>query len=192
MTPERNSTVTLHPDFAGTWDIDPAHSRIGFQSRHAMVAKVRGAFNSVTGSVRFDGDAPSDAAIEVRVDMASVDTRNAERDNHLRGADFFDVETYPEMVFVSTAVDEVEENSFIVTGDLTIRDVTRHMSIPLELLGLETDPFGQQRAGFEGSRRIDRKEFGVSWNTPLDSGGVLVSDKVTLEFELSLVKRREG
>lgn len=182
--------MTITPDFTGTWDIDPAHSRIGFQSRHAMVAKVRGAFNSVSGSLRLDGESLAEAAVEVRVDMASVDTRNSDRDNHLRSGDFFDVETFPEMVFVSTAVDEVEENSFIVTGDLTIRDVTRQISIPLELLGLETDPFGNQRAGFEGSRRIDRKEFGVSWNTPLDSGGVLVGDKVTLEFELSLVKRR--
>jgi polyisoprenoid-binding protein YceI len=116
------------------------------------------------------------------------------RDEHLRSADFFDVETYPEIRFVSSAIDEVDEGSYIVTGELTIRDMTKTVSVPLELIGVETDPFGNLRAGLEGSRRIDRKDWGVTWNTKLDSGGVLVSDKITLEFELSLIKnaRRGG
>jgi hypothetical protein len=118
----------------------------------------------------------------------SVDTRSQDRDTHLRSADFFDVETYPQMRFVSSAIDEVDEGSYIVTGELTMRDMTKTVSVPLELIGIDTDPFGNLRAGLEGSRRIDRKDWSVTWNTKLDSGGVLVSDKITLEFELSLIK----
>src|SRR5699024_3617740 len=125
---------------------------------------------------------------EVIIQTAGVDTRSEGRDEHLRSADFFDVETYPEIRFVSSAIDEVDEGSYIVTGELTIRDMSKTVSIPLELIGVESDPFGNLRAGLEGSRRIDRKDWGVTWNTKLDSGGVLVSDKITLEFELSLIK----
>ncbi|MGO2985527.1 MAG: YceI family protein, partial [Brevibacterium aurantiacum] len=114
--------------------------------------------------------------------------RTPDRDAHLRSADFFDVENYPTITFKSTGVDEVEEGSYIVNGDLTIRDITRPVSVPLELLGIDHDQTGALRAGFEGKRRIDRKDWGVTWNTTLDSGGLLVSDKITLEFELSLIK----
>ncbi len=127
--------------------------------------------------------------MNVVIQAASIDTRQEDRDNHLRSADFFDVEQYPEITFRSNSIDEISDNNFIVAGELTIRDVTRPVSVPLELLGLETDPSGALRAGLEGTRRIDRKDWGVSWNTPLDSGGVLVSDKITLEFELSLIKQ---
>ena len=158
-----------------------------------MVSRVRGAFNDVSGSADIADDL-ADSNAEVIIQTASVDTRSEDRDKHLRSADFFDVETYPEIRFVSSAIDEVDEGSYIVTGDLTIRDMTKTVSIPLELIGVETDPFGNLRAGLEGSRRIDRKDWGVTWNTKLDSGGVLVSDKITLEFELSLIKnvRRGG
>lgn len=152
-----------------------------------MVSRVRGAFNNVTGSADIAEDL-SDSTATVVIETASVDTRSADRDTHLRSADFFDVDAYPEIRFVSSAIDEVDEGSYIVTGDLTIRDMTKTVSIPLELIGVESDPFGNLRAGLEGSRRIDRKDWGVTWNTKLDSGGVLVSDKITLEFELSLIK----
>lgn len=152
-----------------------------------MVSRVRGAFNDVSGSADIADDL-ADSKAEVIIQTASVDTRSEGRDEHLRSADFFDVETYPEIRFVSSAIDEVDEGSYIVTGDLTIRDMTKTVSIPLELIGVESDPFGNLRAGLEGTRRIDRKDWGVTWNTKLDSGGVLVSDKITLEFELSLIK----
>ncbi|WP_420913008.1 YceI family protein [Brevibacterium aurantiacum] len=148
---------------------------------------MRGAFNDVSGSADIADDL-ADSKAEVIIQTASVDTRSEGRDEHLRSADFFDVETYPEIRFVSSAIDEVDEGSYIVTGELTIRDMTKTVSIPLELIGVESDPFGNLRAGLEGSRRIDRKDWGVTWNTKLDSGGVLVSDKITLEFELSLIK----
>ncbi|TGD08935.1 YceI family protein [Brevibacterium sp. S111] len=180
--------MTETPGLTGHWDIDPAHSRLGFSTRHAMVSRVRGAFNDVTGSADIAEDL-SDSTATVVIKTASVDTRSTDRDNHLRSADFFDVETYPEIRFVSSAIDEVDEGSYIVTGDLTIRDMTKTVSIPLELIGIESDPFGNLRAGLEGTRRIDRKDWGVTWNTKLDSGGVLVSDKLTLEFELSLIKK---
>ncbi|WP_404801989.1 YceI family protein [Brevibacterium aurantiacum] len=148
---------------------------------------MRGAFNDVSGSADIADDL-ADSKAEVIIQTASVDTRSEGRDEHLRSADFFDVETYPEIRFVSSAIDEVDEGSYIVTGELTIRDMTKTVSVPLELIGVETGPYGELRAGLEGSRRIDRKDWGVTWNTKLDSGGVLVSDKITLEFELSLIK----
>jgi len=180
--------MSAQKELTGTWSIDPTHSRVGFSSRHAMVTKVRGAFNDVSGTAQLDAEDMSRSQVRVVLQVASVDTRSPQRDAHLRSADFFDAQQHPTIEFDSTAVDEVDENQFIVTGELTIRGVTRTISVPLELLGVDTDPFGQLRAGLEGSRRIDRKDWGVSWNTPLDSGGVLVSDKITLEFELSLVK----
>lgn len=152
-----------------------------------MVSRVRGAFNDVSGFADIAEDL-ADSNAEVIIQTASVDTRTESRDEHLRSADFFDVDAYPEIRFVSSAIDEVDEGSYIVTGDLTIRAMTKTVSIPLELIGVESDPFGNLRAGLEGSRRIDRKDWGVTWNTKLDSGGVLVSDKLTLEFELSLIK----
>jgi polyisoprenoid-binding protein YceI len=179
--------MTENPGIIGHWDIDPSHSRLGFSTRHAMVSRVRGAFNDVSGSADIAEDL-ADSKAEVIIQTASVDTRSEGRDEHLRSADFFDVETYPEIRFVSSAIDEVDEGSYIVTGELTIRDMTKTVSVPLELIGVETDPYGELRAGLEGSRRIDRKDWGVTWNTKLDSGGVLVSDKITLEFELSLIK----
>lgn len=180
--------MTKTPGITGHWDIDPSHSRLGFSTRHAMVSRVRGAFNDVSGFADIAEDL-ADSTAEVIIQTASVDTRTQGRDEHLRSADFFDVETYPEIRFVSSAIDEVDEGSYIVTGELTIRDMTKTVSVPLELIGVETDPYGELRAGLEGSRRIDRKDWGVTWNTKLDSGGVLVSDKITLEFELSLIKK---
>jgi polyisoprenoid-binding protein YceI len=179
--------MTEAPGITGHWDIDPAHSRLGFSTRHAMVSRVRGAFNDVTGSADIADDLSKSSATVV-IETASVDTRSEDRDAHLRSADFFGVETYPEIRFNSSTIDEVDEGSFIVTGELTIRDMTKTVSVPLELIGIESDPFGNLRAGLEGTRRIDRKDWGVTWNAKLDSGGVLVSDKITLEFELSLIK----
>ncbi|MCL2514661.1 MAG: YceI family protein [Microbacteriaceae bacterium] len=180
------------PHLNGDWDLDPAHTRIGFSAKHAMVTTVRGAFNDVTGSFHVDFDDTTKSNAELHLAVASVDTRNAQRDEHLRSADFFDAEQWPEIVFRSTRIEEVGDNALVVSGDLTIRDVTKQVTVPLEFTGVQNDPFGNLRAGFEGSRRIDRREFGLEWNTPLDAGGVLVSEKITLEFEISAVKRVDG
>jgi polyisoprenoid-binding protein YceI len=178
----------LDPAYAGTWRFDPGHTRIGFQARHAMVTKVRGAFNEVEGTIHIDAEDVAKSSVEMSVKVASIDTRNADRDEHLRTNDFFDAPNYPDIVFRSTRIDQVDENSFIVNGDLTIKETTREIAVPIEFTGVETDPFGNLRAGFEGSRRIDRREYGVNWNAVLDSGGVLVSERVLLEFEISAIK----
>ncbi len=151
---------------AGTWTIDPSHSRVGFSTRHAMVTRVTGAFTDVAGEAVFDPEDWSASTVNVAVQVSSVDTRSADRDQHLLSEDFFDVVSYPEITFVSTGVDEVGESSFIITGDLTIRGTTKSVAIPLELLGITRDPAGTLRAGFEGSRRIDRRDWDVRWNTP--------------------------
>lgn len=179
--------MTETPGITGHWDIDPSHSRLGFSTRHAMVSRVRGAFNDVSGSADIADDL-ADSKAEVIIQTASVDTRSEGRDEHLRSADFFDVETYPEIRFVSSAIDEVDEGSYIVTGELTIRDMTKTVSVPLELIGVDTDPFGNLRAGFEGKTVIERKDFDLTWNAALETGGVLVSEKVTLEIEVSAIK----
>jgi len=185
------STPTTTADFAkiaGTYTIDPAHTRIGFVARHAMVTKVRGAFNEFEGSAVLDGDDPADSTAKVTIKAGSIDTRNAQRDEHLRNNDFLDVASYPEITFASTGVRQTGEAEFELTGDLTIKGVTNPVTIPFTYEGSATDPFGNLRVGFEGSVTINRKDFGVTWNATLETGGVLVSDKITLEFEVSAVK----
>ena len=177
------------PDLSGDWDLDPAHTRIGFSAKHAMVANVRGAFNDVTGSLHVDFDDTTKSTADIVLKVASVDTRNTQRDDHLRSADFFNAEKWPDVVFKSSRIEEVGDNALVVSGDLTIRDITKPITIPIEFTGVETDAFGALRAGFEGTRRIDRREYGLEWNMPLDSGGWLVSEKITLEFEISAIKR---
>ena len=184
-------TSTISTDFStltGTYNFDTAHSRFGFVARHAMVTKVRGAFNEFEGSATIDGTDPSRSTVSVSLDVASVDTRNAQRDGHLRTNDFLDVENFPKITFTSTSIKHDGGNDFEVTGDLTIKDVTRSITIPLEFQGAATDPFGNQRIGFEGATQIQRSDFGVTYNAALETGGVLVSDKITLEFEISAIK----
>ncbi|WP_202863674.1 YceI family protein [Ornithinimicrobium avium] len=171
----------------GTYTIDPSHTRVGFSTRHAMVTKVRGAFNDVAGSAT-TGENLQDAKIELTIKAASVDTRSADRDGHLKSADFFDVETYPNLTFVSTDVKAVDADTLRVTGDLTIKDVTRPVTIDFDYAGSAEDPFGNTRVGFEGSTVVNRKDFGLTWNAALETGGVLVSEKATLEFEVSAIK----
>lgn len=173
---------------AGEWTFDPAHTRIGFSARHAMVTKVRGAFNEIDGRLHVDPADTSRSSVSVRLKAASVDTRNAQRDAHLRSAEFFDAERYPDVVFTSRTIDEVEERMFVVIGDLTIRGITHEIAFPIELRGVGRGADGELRAGFEGSRRVDRRAWGLEWQVPLDTGGVLVSERVTVELEISAVK----
>ena len=175
-------------DLTGTWTLDPAHTRIGFVARHAMVTKVRGSFNEFEGTAVLDGANPANSHAEVTIKAASIDTRNAQRDEHLRSNDFLAMQEHPEITFISTGVRQVDETTFELTGDLTIRGVTKSVTIPFTFEGAATDPFGNLRAGFEGSVAINRKDWGVNWNAALEGGGVLVSDKVTLEFEVSAIK----
>ncbi|QQS00918.1 MAG: YceI family protein [Austwickia sp.] len=184
-----NTLTHLTPlaELAGSYAIDPAHSRLGFVARHAMVTKVRGSFDEFSGTASTQPGL-ADAAIAVTIQTASVDTRQGDRDAHLRGGDFFDVEAYPTMTFVSTAVTAVDDEVLRVTGDLTIKEQTRAVTIDFAYAGSATDPFGNHRIGFDGSTTISRKDFGLTWNAALETGGVLVSDKITLEFEISAIK----
>lgn len=182
------ATATDFRELTGTYTIDPAHSRFGFVARHAMVTKVRGAFNEFEGKAVIDGERPENSSANVTLQVASVDTRNAQRDEHLRNNDFLDVAKYPTITFTSTSIRHEGGNDFVVTGDLTIKDVTKSISIPLEFQGAVKDPFGNDRIGFEGSVTINRKDWGVSWNAALETGGVLVSENVTLEFEISAIR----
>jgi polyisoprenoid-binding protein YceI len=182
------ATVTDFTALTGTYTVDPTHSRFGFVARHAMVTKVRGSFNDFEGTATIDGANPGNSSVRIALKTASIDTRSAQRDEHLRTNDFLDTATYPEITFVSTSVSHTGGEDFEVVGDLTIRGVTKSITLPLEFQGAATDPFGNQRIGFEGSVVINRKDWGVNWNAALEAGGVLVSDKVTLEFEISAIK----
>jgi polyisoprenoid-binding protein YceI len=174
---------------SGVWHFDPAHTRVGFSARHAMVTTVRGTFTDVTGVIHLNAEDIAASSVEVRLRTASVNTNNEQRDEHLRSQDFFNAEQWPEIIFTSSTIDEVEESNYMVVGDLTIRDVTKQVAIPIALLGVQRDPMGNLRAGFEATRRLNRRDFGLHWNMPLDAGGVLVSEKVSLEFEISAIKQ---
>jgi polyisoprenoid-binding protein YceI len=165
------SAVTDTP--AGTYNIDPSHSSVGFVARHAMITKVRGAFNEIEGTGHFDPANPEASSVSVTIQTASVDTRN---------------DTYPTMTFVSTNVQSTGTDTFDITGDLTIKDVTRPVTFATELSGPSIDPWGNTRVGLEGSAVVNRKDWGLTWNAALEAGGVLVSEKVTLELEVSAVR----
>jgi polyisoprenoid-binding protein YceI len=182
------SLATDHTTATGTYTLDPAHSRIGFVARHAMVTKVRGSFNEFQGSGSFNAEDPAQSQLQLTIEAASIDTRSADRDAHLRSNDFFDMENHPRITFVSTEVVAVDDTTFRVTGDLTIKGVTKPVSVDFEYAGTAVDPFGNTRLGLEGSVVVNRKDWGLEWNAPLAAGGVLVSEKVTLEFEVSAIK----
>lgn len=182
-------TETAAPtlELAGDYQIDPAHSRIGFTARHAMVTKVRGSFGEFRGTAHIDPD-PSKSSTEVVIAADSLYTGQEQRDGHVQGDDFLAVNVYPEITFRSTSVEQ-DGDVYRITGDLTIRDVTRPVTIDFEFTGLAKDPFGNVRAGFEGATTINRKDWGITFNAALETGGVLVSDKIGLEFDVSAVKQ---
>ena len=185
-TPTTTDTTT--PTASGTYSIDPTHSRIGFAARHAMVTKVRGSFNEFEGSGYFDAENPAASNLQLTIQAASIDTRNADRDAHLRSNDFFDMETYPTITFTSTSVEALDTDAYRITGDLTIKDVTKPVTIDFDVAGTAVDPYGNTRLGLDGSVVVNRKDWGVNWNAALEAGGVLVSEKVTLEFEVSAIR----
>jgi polyisoprenoid-binding protein YceI len=181
--------TTNYGELTGHYTLDPAHTRIGFVARHAMVTKVRGAFNDFTGSAYLDGANPSRSSAELTIQAASIDTRNADRDGHLRSNDFLQMDKYPEITFRTSEITWTGEDAFDVTGDLTIKGTTRRVTVPFTFEGQATDPFGNVRVGFEGQTTINRQDFGITWNAALETGGVLVGDKVVLEFEISAIKQ---
>jgi polyisoprenoid-binding protein YceI len=170
------------------WNIDAAHSGINFSIRHMVVSKVRGRFAKYTGRVDLDDADLTRSVVEATIDAASIDTGTAQRDAHLRSPDFFDVEKFPEIRFRSKRIDKLEEARYRVTGELTIRDVTREVSLDVEYGGRAKDPWGNERVGFVAKGLLDRKEFGLGWNQLLEAGGVLVGDRVDIELEVQAVK----
>ncbi|MET3172570.1 UNVERIFIED_ORG: polyisoprenoid-binding protein YceI [Arthrobacter sp. UYCu721] len=171
----------------GVWTLDMSHSEIGFTVRHAGISKVRGRFTDASAEARV-GASLADASLHATVKTASFDSGDANRDGHVKGADFFDVEEYPEMTFRATSV-EGDGEDYTLTGDLTIRGITKPVELEVEFTGVAVDPFGATRAGFSAECDISRKEFGLTWNAVLEAGGLLVSDKVKINVEAALVKQ---
>lgn len=174
-------------DITGDYTVDPAHSRLGFVARHAVVTKVRGQFGDWSADAHIDTANPAASSVTVTINAGSVSTGNADRDGHLSSPDFFDVATYPEWKFVSTDVSR-DGTDWAVTGDLTIKDVTKPVTINFEENGSAKDPYGNIRVGFEGDVTVNRKDWGLTWNAALETGGVLVSEKIKLEFDISAIK----
>ena len=170
---------------AGTWTIDPVHSEVGFSVRHMMVSKVRGKFKTFSGQL-VTGESPLDSSVTAEIDLASIDTGAQQRDDHIRSADFFEVETYPTMTYRSTGV-RADDGDFILDGDLTLKGVTKSVPLKLELNGFSPDPFGGYRAGFTASGELNRRDFNVNFESPMQNGGVVVSDKITLHLEIEAV-----
>lgn len=170
----------------GVWNIDPSHSSISFVARHMMVTKVRGAFGEFSGQITVDENLQA-SKVEASVVMASVDTRDAKRDEHLRSPEFFDVDNHKTMEFRSTSVKQ-SDSGWQLTGDLTIKGVTRPVTLDLEYTGAGTNPWGMEVAGFEATTKISRKDFGLEWNVALETGGVLVGDEVKIELDIQAVR----
>jgi polyisoprenoid-binding protein YceI len=188
MSTTTDTIVTTELPAAGTYGIDASHSHLGFKVRHLMVSKVRGRFADFEGTVTI-ADNPVESSLEVVVQLASIDTKDAGRDEHLRSADFFNVETTPTMTYSSTGVRESGKGTFVVDGDLTLNGITKPVALAVELEGVTTDPWGNERAGFSATTSIDREEFGVTWNQALETGGVMLGKKIDIEIEAEIVKQ---
>jgi polyisoprenoid-binding protein YceI len=179
------ATATATPT---TWKIDAAHSHVEFAVRHLMISTAKGRFGGVEGTVRLDEANPSLAEVDVRIDAATIDTREAQRDAHLRSADFFDVEQFPYITFKATRAIERRGPEFKLAGDLTLHGVTREVVLDVVEEGRATDPWGGERQGFSATTRVKRSDFGLKWNQALETGGVVVSDEVKISLELELIK----
>jgi polyisoprenoid-binding protein YceI len=184
-----SSTAVQIPGYvAGTWDIDVTHSTVGFSVRHMMVSKVRGYFREYAGEI-VTAENPTDSSVTARIEISSIDTRQEQRDAHIRSADFFDVENHPTMTFRSTGVRLEDNRDWLVDGELTIKGTTRPVVLELELNGFGPDAYGGVRAGFSAKTEINRNDFGVDIKMPMDGGGVVVGDKITIELEIEAVLR---
>jgi polyisoprenoid-binding protein YceI len=182
-----DAPTTAVEDISGDYTIDPTHTRLGFSTRHAMVTTVRGQFTDFAGTAHIDAANPANSSVSLTIQTASIDTGVADRDAHLRSADFFNADENKEITFSSTKV-ERDGDDWVVTGDLTIKGETKPVTIGFEYTGSARDPFGNLRVGFEGGTTINRKDWGLTWNAALETGGVLVSDKIKLEFDVSAIR----
>jgi polyisoprenoid-binding protein YceI len=174
-----------------SWQIDPAHSSIHFTARHMMISKVHGRFENFTGNINFDENNPAQTTADITIEAASLNTKENDRDNHLRSGDFFNVETYPTLAFKSTRVELIDDETAKLHGNLTIKDVTKEVVLDVEYLGQAQSPWGTTNAGFAATTTINRKDWGLNWNVALETGGFLVGDKIQINIELELVKQPE-
>jgi polyisoprenoid-binding protein YceI len=185
MTTSSAPTTTVPGYVAGTWTIDPVHSEVGFAVRHMMVSKVRGKFKTFSGEL-VTGENPLDSSVTAEIDLASIETGAEQRDDHIRSADFFEVETYPTMTYRSTGV-RADGDDYVVDGELTLKGVTKQVPLTLELNGFGPDPYGGTRAGFTATTEINRRDFNVNFSAPMQNGGMVVADKVTIHLEIEAV-----
>lgn len=175
---------------AAKWQIDPSHSSVSFSIKHMMIAKVHGTFKKLSGTLTYDSGNPESSTIEAHIEAASIDTREAQRDTHLKSADFFDVEKFPELVFKSKKVEKDGDDTLKVTGLLTIRDVSKEVVLSVDGPSDEMkDPWGNTKIGISATTKIKRKDFGLNWNAALEAGGVLVGDDVTITLDVQFVKQ---
>ena len=173
------------------WSIDPTHTHLGFGVRHLMISTVKGRFAGIEGAVSLENESATKARIDVTIDAASIDTGVAQRDDHLRSPDFFDVARFPALTFKGRRIERTGKDALRVTGDLTIRDVTREVQLDVLELGRVRDPWGGERAGYSASARINRRDFGLTWNQALETGGFVVGDEVAITLEAELVRASE-
>jgi polyisoprenoid-binding protein YceI len=186
-----DAPTSVIDDISGDYTIDTSHTHLGFSARHAMVTTVRGSFKTFEGTAHIDTATPANSTVSLTIDAASVDTGNADRDAHLKSGDFFENDAHPQITFTSTSV-SFDGETWEITGDLTVRGATRSITIPFEQTGSAKDPFGKTRVGFEGATTINRSDWGLSFNAALETGGVLVSDKIKLEFDISAIQTPAG
>lgn len=174
-----------------SWVIDPAHSQITFAVRHMMISNVYGRFESFTGQVELDEADPTRSSVEVKIDAASINTKEAQRDAHLRSADFLDAEKYPYLIFKSKRIEKIDDTRGRIYGDLTIRDITREVVLDVEYAGMVKSPWGTTSAGFSAHTRLNRKDWNLTWNVALETGGWLVGDVIQVNIELEIIKQPE-
>jgi polyisoprenoid-binding protein YceI len=182
---ETTAATSIPGYVAGTWTIDPVHSEVGFSVRHMMVSKVRGKFTAFSGEI-VTGVQPTDSSVTAEIDLSSINTGNDQRDAHIKSADFFEVETYPNMTYKSAGV-RADGDDYVLDGQLTLKGVTKNVPLRLELNGFGPDAYGGTRAGFTGTAEINRRDYGVNFNAALQNGGAVVSDKVTIHLEIEAV-----
>lgn len=190
MTTQELQPVTRTVDgreipVAGTWSLDPTHTTITYEVRHMMISKVRGSFGSASGTITVADD-PTKSQLEVTIDTASIESGTEDRDNHLRSPDFFDVENHPQMTYRSTGV-ELTDGGYRLNGDLIIKDISRPVTLDFEFTGGIVDPYGNSRVAFSASTEVDREDWGLTWNMPLEAGGVLVGKKIKISIDAEAV-----
>ena len=175
-----------------SWQIDPAHSEINFTVRHMMISNVRGNFEKFSGVIELDEENPANSSVDVKIEASSISTRETQRDTHLRSAEFLDTEKYPYLTFKSKRIEVLDSNHGRIIGDLTIRDITREVALDVEYSGMSKSPWGKTSAGFTAHTVINRKDWGLTWNVALETGGWLVSDEIKIELEMEVIKQAEA